>query len=67
MHTRNLSTGWVIYFHNIFTAKVANFSVSMVFFVPVIYLAVELSWQDHSDEELRNKFENLLSANLTEI
>ena len=39
----------------------------MVFFVPVIYLAVELSWQDHSDEELRNKFENLLSANLTEI
>ena len=67
MHTRNLSTGWVIYSHNIFIAKVANFSVSMVFFVPVIYLAVELSWQDHSDEELRNKFENLRTANMTGI
>ena len=67
MHTRKLSTRWVIYSYNIFIAKVANFSVSMVFFVPFIYLAVELSWQDHSDEELRNKFENLHTANMTGI
>ena len=67
MHTRKLSTRWVIYSYNISIAKVANFSVSMVFFVPVIYLAVELSWQDHSDEELRNKFENLRTANMTGI
>ena len=43
------------------------FSVSMIFFVPVIYVAVELGWHDHSDEELRNKFENLSIANMTEI
>ena len=39
----------------------------MIFFVPVIYVAVELGWHDHSDEELRNKFENLSIANMTEI
>ena len=39
----------------------------MVMFVPVIYLAVELSWHDHSDEELRNIFGDLRSENVTEL
>ena len=34
-------------------------------FVPVIYVAVELSWPDLSDEELRNIFGNLRSENVT--
>ena len=37
----------------------------MVMFVPVIYVAVELSWPDLSDEELRNIFGNLRSENVT--
>ena len=38
----------------------------MAMFVPVIYIAVELSWYDHSDEELRNIFGDLRSENVTE-
>jgi len=35
--------------------------------VPLLYIVVELSWHDHSDEELRLIFDNSLGENTTEF